>query len=128
MKVAIVHDYLFQFGGAEKVVEVWLEMYPGADVFTSFFVPAKFESSDTITKAYKNGKIHTSLTQHIFKFKALKRFQKHFFWLYPLAMRLVKVSDYDLVLISSTDCGKQIQLKNNHRIIHYCHSPTRYLH
>ena len=42
MKVAIVHDYLFQFGGGEKVVESWLRMYPQAELWTSFFVESKF--------------------------------------------------------------------------------------
>jgi glycosyltransferase involved in cell wall biosynthesis len=128
MKVAIVHDYLFQFGGAEKVVEVWLEMYPEADIYTSFLVHEKFTNSPTITSAYQSNRIHTSIAQYIFRFRFLQRFQKHFFWLYPIAMRLVRVKNYDLVLISSTDCGKQIQLYNNQKIVHYCHSPTRYLH
>ncbi len=128
MKVAIVHDYLFQFGGAEKVVEAWLDMYPQAEIYTSFFVPEKFNTSESITKAYTENRIYTSIAQCIFSFRFMHRFQKHFFWLYPLVMRLVKVQGCDIVLTSSTDCGKQIQLKNNKKIIHYCHSPTRYLH
>ena len=39
MKVAIVHDYLKEFGGAEKVVEALLEIWPNAPVYTSVFLP-----------------------------------------------------------------------------------------
>jgi glycosyltransferase involved in cell wall biosynthesis len=42
-------------------------------------------------------------------------------------MRFVTVKDYDLVVISSTDCAKQVRILNVKKLIHYCHSPTRYL-
>jgi glycosyltransferase involved in cell wall biosynthesis len=133
MNVVIVHDFLFQYGGAEKVVEKWLEMYPKAIVYTSFYIPAKFKSSQLFEKARIENRIKTSFAQNIFdirdsegKPKFLK-LQKHFFWLYPLAMRTITIKNTDVVLISSTDCAKQVRLKNCHKIIHYCHSPTRYL-
>jgi glycosyltransferase involved in cell wall biosynthesis len=132
-KIVIVHDFLFQYGGAEKVVETWLEMFPEAIVYTSFAIKAKFESSAIFTKAFNENRIKTSFAQNIFNFKnknqtpVFLRFQKHLFWLYPLAMRTVSIKNADLVLISSTDCAKQVRLKNCSKIIHYCHSPTRYL-
>jgi glycosyltransferase involved in cell wall biosynthesis len=133
MNVVIVHDFLFQYGGAEKVVEKWLEMYPKAVIYTSFCIPEKFTSSPTFSKAFDEKRIRTSFAQHIFGIKdqtgssRFIRFQKHFFWLYPLAMRFVKIKNADIVLISSTDCAKQVRLENCKKIIHYCHSPTRYL-
>ncbi|GAB4148310.1 MAG: glycosyltransferase family 4 protein [Patescibacteria group bacterium] len=125
MKVAIVHDYLHQYGGAEKVVEKWLEMYPEADIYTSIYTPNKFKSSELITRAGQENRIYTSFAQ-LFIPKII-RFFKHFFWLYPIAMSLVKVRNYDLVLISSTYCGKNVQIQNCGKIIHYCHSPVRFL-
>jgi len=39
MKVAIVHDYLKEYGGAERVVEALLEVFPGAPVYTTIYLP-----------------------------------------------------------------------------------------
>lgn len=134
LSVAIVHDFLFQYGGAEKVVEKWLEMYPNAIIFTSFATPEKFVSSEVITKAFEDKRIKITWVQKIFELKnqsgerRFAKFQKHLFWLYPILMRLVTIRDFDVVLISSTDCAKQVRFKRCHQIIHYCHSPTRYLH
>lgn len=128
LKIAIIHDYLFQFGGAEKVVEKLLQIFPQSDVYTAFFIPEKFKDSESITKTYLDNKITTSLAQILFsKFKLMK-FQKHFFWLYPILMSFITVKNYDLVIYSSTFCGKNVRFKNCDKVIHYCHSPTRFLH
>ena len=127
-KIAIVHDYLFQYGGAEKVVEKWLEMYPEADLFTSFFVPEMFIQSAVFKKAALEGRIKTTWMNHLFRFKFMLKFQKHLFWLYPLVTSMWTIRDFDVVLISSTYCAKNIKIHNCKKIIHYCHSPTRYLH
>ncbi len=129
-KTAIVHDFFYQNGGAECVVEKLLELYPEADVYTSIFVPSKFQNNPNLSLAYSQNRIFTSVLQGLFEFHNgfLLRFFKHFFWLYPLAMRMMKVSDYDIVIISSTDCAKQIRVSNIQKLIHYCHTPTRYLH
>jgi glycosyltransferase involved in cell wall biosynthesis len=128
MRVAIVHDYLNQYGGAEKVVEKWLEMYPNAEIYTSVYIPENFKSSITFKKSQENKQIHTTLLQILFNHKIALKFFKHLFWLYPIVMSFVVVKDYDLVLISSTYCGKNVKLENCKKIIHYCHSPVRFLH
>ncbi len=115
MKVAIVHDFFFQYGGAEKVVEKWLEMYPKADLYTSFFIPEKFASSPLLTQANEQNRVKTTIINRLFNWqinstKPFTKFQKHFFWLYPLLTRFVQVKGYDLVLISSTDCAKQVSI------------------
>lgn len=120
-KVAIVHDFLFQYGGAEKVVEKLLDMYPQADLYTSFFVPERFISSVQISKAAQEGRLKTTWLDKFLNFtwksakdsdltarKPFLRLQKHLFWLYPLLMRFVRLRDYDLVIINSTDCAKQV--------------------
>ena len=129
-RVAVVHDFCFQYGGGEKVVEKFLEMYPEADLITSIFVPSKFTSSEIFTTFYNSNKIKITWLNGIFNWNNgfLLSYFKHFFWLYPLVMRSVILRDYDLVLISSTDCGKQIRFNNSPKILHYCHTPTRYLH
>ncbi len=131
-RVAIVHDFLFQNGGAEKVVDSLLEIYPSADVYTSFSTPEKFQSAINIKKAFDEKRVFNTVIQTLYnlKFKnqrVLAKFQKHLFWLYPVLMRLTTIKNYDLVIISSTDCAKQVRFRNCPKIIHYCHSPTRYL-
>jgi glycosyltransferase involved in cell wall biosynthesis len=128
MKTVIVHDYLFQYGGAEKCVEVWLDMYPQAEVWTSFYVPEKFKSSNQISKAWQQGRIKTSIAQWIFKLPGMNNFYKHFFWLYPILFFVWKASGYDLVIVSSTFCAKTIRLGDNKKVIYYCYTPTRFLH
>jgi len=144
-KIAIIHDYFNQFGGAEKVVEVWLEMYPEAEIFTSVFIPENFASSPSISKAWQEKRIKTSFLQGFFTSNNSNRNQKdggeiagnknlkyfkHLFWLFPIAMSFLKVCGFDFVLISSTYCAKNVNLKTNPdtKIVHYCHSPTRFLH
>jgi glycosyltransferase involved in cell wall biosynthesis len=128
-KVAIAHDFFFQNGGAENVVEKLLEIYPNADIYTSIYIDSKFDNKPLIQRLFKENKIKTTFLQPFFNFNNnwLLRYFKHFFWLYPLAMRMVKIKDYDLLIISSTDSGKQVRVQNIPKIIHYCHSPTRYL-
>lgn len=126
MRIAIVHDYLHQYGGAEKVVETWLEMYPHADVYTSFSTEGIFNSSTIFDLAKKEGRIHTTWLQLVMP--TLIRFYKHLFWLYPIIMSFVVVKKYDVVLISSTYCAKNVRYKGCGKLIHYCHSPVRFLH
>jgi glycosyltransferase involved in cell wall biosynthesis len=129
-KIAIVHDFCFQYGGAEKVVEKFLEMYPEADLITPIFIQSKFKSSETFNNLFQSKRIKTTWLNGMFNWNngVMLKYFKHFFWLYPLAMRFVVLRDYDVILISSTDCGKQIRFNNSPRILHYCHTPTRYLH
>jgi glycosyltransferase involved in cell wall biosynthesis len=125
MRVAIVHDYLHQFGGAEKVVEKWLEIFPEAHLYTSIFTPEKFLHSPYYARAGTEGRIRTSFLQRFLP--VFKKNFKHFFWLYPLVMNLLKVSDYDVVIYSSTYCGKNVKPQRCKKIIHYCNTPTRFL-
>ena len=132
MKVALVHDYFNQNGGAEKVCETILSIYPDADIFTSVFNPLNFTESTNIIGSYKSGKVRTSFLNSIF-IKNSKptywiKYFKHLYFVYPFAMYMMQVKNYDLVLISSTYSAKNIRLKNNKKIIHYCHSPARFLH
>jgi glycosyltransferase involved in cell wall biosynthesis len=132
-KIAIVHDYFGQYGGAEKVVEVWLEMYPEAIIYTSYIIPEKLKFSEPITKAWKEGRVVTTPIQAIFRIKWMQKFQKHLFWVYSILMSFITVTNADVVLISSTHCGKNVSIGNSTsnqvpKIIHYCHSPTRFLH
>ncbi len=127
-KIAIVHDYLFQYGGAEKCVETWLEAYPEATLYTSFFVSDKFQSAPLILKAWEEGRIKTSWLQTLFGFKPLQKYFKHLVIFYPIVFSLWGIKGYDTVILSSTFCAKNIRFIDNPKILFYCYTPTRFLH
>lgn len=128
MKTAIVHDYFYQNGGAEKTVEAMLEVFPESDIFTTLYYPKNFTGYPWLTSLWDQGRIKTSFMQGFIANKFGIKFFKHFFWLYPFAMKSVVVDGYDLVMISSTYPGKNVTIKNAKKIISYCHSPSRFLH
>ena len=59
MKVAILHDYLNQYGGAERVVEVLHEIFPEAPIYTSIYLP------DNMPDSFRNMDIRTSFMQNL---------------------------------------------------------------
>jgi glycosyltransferase involved in cell wall biosynthesis len=125
-KIAIVHDYLHQFGGAEKCIEAWLKAFPKAQIYTTVYSPDKFSSSKYFQKAFDENRIKTTWLQKFMPF--FTKYFKHFFWLYPLVMSFVKIKDQDLLIISATYCGKNIKFENCQKAIFYCYTPTRFLH
>ena len=74
MRVALVHDYLNQYGGAERVLEVLHDLYPSAPVYTSVYDPAAMPAS------YRGWDIRTSFMQKLPGWR--KHFRKYFL-LYP---------------------------------------------
>ena len=128
MKVAIVHDYFFQNGGAEKTVEVMMNKFPGADIYTTLYYPKAFKDCHWLTKAYEEGRVKTSFLQWFLANPIGIKFFKHFFWLYPLAAYSMRVKGYDAVMISHTYPSKNTRFKDNKHIVSYCHSPSRFLH
>ncbi len=117
MKVAIVHDFLMQMGGAEKVVEVLHELYPEAPIFTSAFdasaMPAHYASWD----------IRTSFMQRLLLTKKLHRAA---LLLYPAAFESFDLSTYDLVISSSSAFAKGVITQPHTTHVCYTHSPMRY--
>ena len=115
MKIAIVHDWLTNMGGAEQVVINFKELYPEAPIYTTFYTPRKL--SDEL----KNIKVKTSFLQG--KREVLNH--KKYFVFMPLAFRLFNLNEYDVVLSSSSCCAKSVKTKNGIHIC-YCHTPMRY--
>lgn len=118
MKIALVHDYLIQHGGAERVLETFTEIWPEAPIFTLICDP-KF-----INGKWQNKKIHTSFLQKI------PYSTKHYQWLMPimpLATELYNFDDFDVVISNTSAYAKGIITNPKTRHICYCHTPTRYL-
>jgi glycosyltransferase involved in cell wall biosynthesis len=118
MKIAIVHDYLNQYGGAERVVEVLHEIYPEAPIYTSVYLPA--EMPDT----FKQMDIRTSFMQ---KFPWMKRHFKKYLMFFPKAIESFDFDGYDLILSSSSGWAKAA--KHDKSILHicYCYTPMRWV-
>jgi glycosyltransferase involved in cell wall biosynthesis len=128
-KVALIHDFFWQNAGAELVVDKLAGMYPNAIIYSSIFISNKFKTTPNLYKVFQEGRIRTTWLQGLFEFKDgfLLKYFKHLFWLYPIVMSFVVVRDADLVIISSTNCGKNIKIEGQPKLLHYCHTPTRYL-
>lgn len=117
MKVAIVHDYLNQYGGAERVVEAIAELYPDAPIYTSIY------ESSLVRDRFVQRDVHTSFMQHL---PGVMRHHQIYLPLYPWAFDNFKLHDYDLVLSSSSAWGKAAITGPHTLHISYCHSPMRF--
>lgn len=118
MKVAIVHDWLVVYGGAEKVLEEILKLYPDADIFSLVdFLPK--DKRDFIL----NKKVNTSFIQKLPKAKTKYRSYLPFM---PMAIEQLDLSKYDLIISSSYCVAKGIITGPDQIHISYVHSPIRY--
>jgi glycosyltransferase involved in cell wall biosynthesis len=119
MKVAIVHDYLAQAGGAERVVEAMHDMYPSAPIFTSVY------DKNSTFSSFENYDIHTSYLQ--FWPFCTKKYHKLALPFYPSAFERFDFRGYDLVLSSASSFAKGVMTPFETCHICYCHTPTRFL-
>jgi glycosyltransferase involved in cell wall biosynthesis len=118
MKVAIIHDWLVTYAGAEKVLEQLLKLYPQADIFTIVdFLP---EKDKTFLDEHK---ITTSFIQ---KLPFAKTKYRNYLPLMPLAIEQFDLSAYDLVISSSHAVAKGVIVTPSQKHICYIHSPMRY--
>ena len=118
MKVAIVHYWLVNMRGGEKVLEALLELFPGADIFTHVYDPKSMPES---IKAHK---VHTSYIQ---KLPFAKRMYQKYMPLMPNALSGFNLQNYDLIISSESGPAKGVVPNPDAYHICYCHSPMRYL-
>ena len=118
-KIAIVHEWLVNYAGSERVVESFTNIWSEADVFTLVdFLNA--EQREIILKG-KNAK--TSFIQNL---PFAKTKHRNYLPLFPSAIERLDLSDYDIIVSSSHAVAKGIKKKVNQLHITYCHSPMRY--
>lgn len=118
MKVAIIHDWLIVYAGAERVLEALLKLFPNADIFTIVdFMPQK--DRDFLI----NHKIFTSFIQNL-PFSRSK--YRQYLPLMPLAVEQFDLRGYDLVISSSHAVAKGVLTSADQPHISYIHSPMRY--
>jgi len=125
-KVAIVADVVMEYGGAEKVTESLLKMFPKADLYTLFIVPA---ARKKISDKFPRVTIHTSPFQAFIKTNRVSRYIsviKIISWIY---WELLNLKKYNLI-ISSSHSFMSKNVKKGEKAFHlsYIHTPPRYLH
>jgi len=117
-KIAIVCDWIKDMWWAELVLEQFLEIFPQADIFTSVFFPNK-----KFKKIFKNRNIKTSFIQ---KIPFLNKSHKLALIFRPLAFESFDLSEYDIVISSTSAESKWVITKPETLQICYCHTPVRY--
>ncbi len=122
MKIALVHDYIKEYGGAERVLEALHEMYPKAPVYTSMYLPSYLGPH---RERFKNWDIRTTWLQYIpFKAKLISPLRL----LAPFAFRSLDFSGFDVIISSATGAYFPNTLKKKRaKLVCYCHTPPRYL-
>lgn len=120
MRIALIHDDLIQWGGAEKVLTAISEVFPDAPIYTALLDL----KNPLIEKNFKNKKIITSFLQ---KVPFSKKLYKPLLPLYPLAFEQFDFTDFDLVISQTTRFAKSIITKPKTTHICYIHTPPRFL-
>ncbi|MBL7017122.1 MAG: glycosyltransferase [Kiritimatiellales bacterium] len=118
MKTAIIHYWLVNDRGGEKVLAKLCEQFPDADLFTHVCDPA------VIPDSIRRMNIHTTFIQ---KLPFAKKLYKNYLPLMPLALRRLDLSGYDLIISSESGPAKGIRKPAGATHICYCHTPMRYL-
>ena len=118
MKVAIIHYWLVNMRGGEKMLEALLEMFPGADIYTHVHNPPAV--SPLINS-------HRIITSYINRMPFAKKLHRLYMPLMPRALLDFNLQNYDLVISSEAGPAKGVVPNPNAYHLCYCHSPMRYL-
>jgi len=118
MKVAIIHYWLINMRGGEKMLEALLEMYPQADIYTHVYNPK------SVSETIKTKRVFTS---YINRLPFAKKLYPFYMPLMPNALLDFNFQEYDLIISSEAGPAKGIVPNPNAYHICYCHSPMRYL-
>ncbi len=117
-RIALAHDFLVTWGGAERVFQVFADMYPEAPIYTLFYDEA------LVRVRFPGREIRTSFLQ---KFPRWLRQSPLFMPLYPIAVETLDLRDFDIVLSSSGAWMKGLVTRLYTKHISYLHSPMRFV-
>lgn len=122
LKIAITHDYLYEYGGAEQVLWELLKMFPSAVLYTSVYRPTKKQRAFwfEVKKHRVNRAIISRIRLPKLFYKGLLFLQVSYFW----NLRLRK---YDVVISSSSAFAKYIRTPKSTKHIAYIHTPPRFI-
>ena len=118
MKIALVHDWLNQVGGAENVLEALARQYPDSPIYTSIYAP------EIMPEDYCRWDIHCSWMDRL---PAIHQRHQYYLPLYPLAWTNLRLSAYDVVLSNKSGFCHGFHFDARALHICYCLAPTRYV-
>lgn len=118
MKVAIVHYWLVNMRGGEKVVEALCELFPDADIFTHAYDPS------AVSDSIRRHKVYTTFIQ---KLPMATRYCRNYLPLMPIALEQLDLRGYDLVISSESGPAKGVIVSPDALHVCYCHTPMRYV-
>lgn len=117
MRIALVHDYLVQYGGAERVLEALCEIWPHAPIYTLVHNPK------SVHGRFDQKTIRTSFLQ---KIPFAKKYHRIFPPLMMMGIEQFNFDYYDIVLSDSSSFAKNVVTGPGTLHISYCHTPMRY--
>ncbi len=117
--IAIVHDFLVSYGGAERVLQDFIRMYPEAPVYTLL------SDSNVVKRHFPNCDIRTSYVQKFPKW--LRKRYRLLLPFYPSAIESLDLREFDTVISSSGAWSKGVVTRLHTKHIAYLHSPMRYV-
>jgi glycosyltransferase involved in cell wall biosynthesis len=115
MRAAIVHYWLVNMRGGEKVVEALCRLLPDADIFTLFYDPSR------VSETIRSRRVTASFLN------PLRRHYRSLLPLMPLALEHFDLRGYDLIVSSESGPAKGVLAPSSARHVCYCHTPMRYL-
>jgi glycosyltransferase involved in cell wall biosynthesis len=116
-RVALVHDWLTGMRGGEKVLEAICDIYPDAALYSLVHARGR------VSPAIERHRVRTSFVQRL---PSATRHYRHFLPLFPAAVELFDLDDFDLV-ISTSHCAVKSVVRAGRAVhVSYCHSPMRY--
>jgi glycosyltransferase involved in cell wall biosynthesis len=118
VRVAVVHDYFTQHGGAENVAGELYNLVPQADMFATVAL------DEYVPACIPKGRLQTSWMQNL---PRIAEFYRLYFPLYPLGVQSLDLSKYDLVISSSSGYGKGVRTRSDALHVCYCHTPMRWI-
>ncbi len=117
LRVAIVHDWLTNYGGAERVVEEFCKIFPNAPIYTTVY------NQKNMGTIFPKEKVVTSFMQ---KIPGIMKLYTKLLHLMPRAFESFDLSSYDIVLSSSSSCAKGVLTNADTLHFSYVHTPMRY--
>jgi glycosyltransferase involved in cell wall biosynthesis len=120
MRIALVHDYLLEAGGAERVLRVLADMYPDAPIYTAL--------------VKKHGSAYITLQECDIReskwawFLKIGRFYSYFRFLIPWVWKSLDLREYDVIITSCSGyIARGFQVRPDAKVVAYCHTPPRWL-
>jgi glycosyltransferase involved in cell wall biosynthesis len=118
MKLALLHDWLNQVGGAEDVLTELVRMYPDAPIYTSIY------DRQRMPTAWRSWPIRTLWLDRL---PGIHTHHQRYLPLYPLAFGGLRLKGYDVVLSNKSGFCHGVQVAPGTRHVCYCLAPTRYV-